>query len=76
MALVSLRLPDELDLRLSELAKITGRTKTYYLLEVIQGGIDELESIYLAEKRLEDHRAGRDKAVSLTEVAERFGLSN
>jgi len=76
MALVSLRLPDELDLRLTELAKTTGRTKTYYLLEVIQGGIDELESIYLAEKRLEDHRAGRDRSTSLTEVAERFGLSN
>ncbi len=42
--------------RLSEVAKRTGRTKTYYARELIEGNIEELEDRYLAEARLEKRR--------------------
>ncbi len=35
---------------------------------------DELEDIYLAEKRLEDIRAGKTKTIPLEETMKRHGL--
>ena len=35
MTAVSLRLPDEVSKRLDKLAKRTGRTKTFYMIEAI-----------------------------------------
>lgn len=65
---VSLRLPPELNQRLSHLAEQTGRSKTFYMLEAIREHIDELEDLYLAEQRLIDIRAGRSRTVSLDDV--------
>lgn len=51
---VSLRLPDDLNIRLSNLADKTGRSKTFYMLEAIRDHLDDLEDLYLAEQRLMD----------------------
>lgn len=48
---VSLRLPDDMDERLDDLARKTGRSKTYYMIEAIREHIDDLEDLYLAEER-------------------------
>ena len=48
--MLSLRLDPEIERRLDELAKRTGRTKSFYARELIQGN---LEDRYLAEARLE-----------------------
>ena len=68
MHATSLRLPDELGERLNILARETGRSKTFYILEVIQKHLDDLEDIYLAEKRISDIRAGRSKVLSSQDV--------
>jgi RHH-type rel operon transcriptional repressor/antitoxin RelB len=68
MASVSLRLPDEISQRLEHLAELTGRSKTYYMIEAIREHLDDLEDLYLAEQRLIDLRAGKTRAVPL-EVA-------
>lgn len=60
--------------RLDDLAKATGRTKTFYAREAILEYLDDLEDIYLAEKRLEDIRAGRTQTVPLEEVIKRYGM--
>jgi RHH-type transcriptional regulator, rel operon repressor / antitoxin RelB len=52
----SIRLDPAIERRLSELAKRTGRTKTYYARELIEGNIEGLEDRYLAEARLEKRR--------------------
>jgi RHH-type rel operon transcriptional repressor/antitoxin RelB len=54
--MMSIRLSDEMERRLSDLAKRTGRTKTYHVLELIEDHIDDLEDRYLAETRLEKRR--------------------
>jgi len=54
--MLSIRLDPDIEKRLSELAKRTGRTKTYYARELIEGNIEDLEDRYLAEARLEKHR--------------------
>ena len=51
MTAVSLRLPDELKDRLDRLAKLTGRSKTFYMVEAISEKLEDLEDLYLAEQR-------------------------
>ena len=50
--MASLRLSQELENRLDHLAEITGRTKTFYIRQLIEEHIDELEDRYVAEARL------------------------
>lgn len=76
MKAVSLRLPDELSERLSNLASHTGRTKTFYIVEAIKDHISDLEDLYLAEQRYVDLKAGRSDTESLEVVMERYGLEN
>ena len=72
---VSLRHPDDLNIRLSDLADKTGRSKTFYMLEAIRDHLDDLEDLYLAEQRLIDVRAGRSRTVSLDDVERELGLA-
>ena len=74
--MLAIRLPKKVEDRLTELAKITGRTKTFYAREAIFKHLDDLEDIYLAEKRLEDVRAGKSKTIPLEKVMENHGLEN
>ena len=51
--MLSIRLDPAIEKRLSQLATKTGRTKSYYARELIEGNIEDLEDRYLAESRLE-----------------------
>jgi len=51
--MIAIRLPADIDERLTALAKRTGRTKTYYAREAILRLIDDLEDAYIAVERLE-----------------------
>lgn len=74
MGAVSLRLPDDVSQRLQNLAQMTGRSKTYYMVEAIREHLDDLEDLYLAEQRLVDIRSGKTQTVPLEEVMKRYGL--
>ncbi len=70
--MASLRLDKELENRLDHLAAITGRTKTFYIRQLIEQHIDELEDRYIAEARLEnpaDHLTSK-------EMRQDLGLDN
>ena len=71
---VSLRLPDDIASRLQNLAQLTGRSKTFYMIEAIREHIGDLEDLYLAEQRLVAHRAGKSHSIPLEAVMERYGL--
>lgn len=73
---VSLRLPSDLNERLSHLAEQTGRSKTFYMLEAIKQHLDDLEDLYLAEQRLLDVRADRSNTHSLDDVERSLGLAD
>ena len=51
--MLAIRLPEEIENRLAELAAKTGRTKTYYVREAILEHLDDMEAKYLAIERLE-----------------------
>jgi RHH-type transcriptional regulator, rel operon repressor / antitoxin RelB len=69
--MLALRLPKEIEDRLSALAKKTGRTKSYYARRAILNYIEDLEDIAIAEERLNDPNA---EWLSLEEVYARLDL--
>ncbi|NZD60222.1 TraY domain-containing protein [Rhizobium sp. WYCCWR 11290] len=71
-----LRLPPEIEARLNELSRRTGRSKSFYARQAILAHLDDLEDIYLAEKRLEELRQGESDTVPLAELLARHGLDN
>lgn len=72
----SVRLDAALEHRLDFLASETGRTKAYYLRELIARGLDELEDYYLAASTLERIRKGEEAVYSLEEVERQLGLED
>ena len=59
---------------LTELARRTGRTRSYYIKEAVEEKLVDMELIYLAQSRAEDLRAGRSSTISLDEIGEKYGL--
>jgi len=64
----TIRLDPETETRLDRLARETGRSKAFYLRQLIEENLDDLEDVYLAEKRVEDLRAGKSSTLSADEV--------
>jgi RHH-type rel operon transcriptional repressor/antitoxin RelB len=71
--MLAIRLPEDIEERLEKLAKRTGRTKTFYAREAILEHLEDLEDIYLAEKRLENMRVGRTRSIPLADVMKAHG---
>ena len=72
----SIRLNQETEQRLDYLAAHTGRTKTYYLREIIENGIEEIEDYYLAADMLERVRKGQEQVHSAANVRKELGLDD
>lgn len=72
----SIRLSPELGSRLDRLAAKTGRTKAFYLRQIIESGIPEMEDYYLAADTLERVRKGQEKVFSAASVRNSLGLDN
>lgn len=70
----SIRLAAETEQRLDFLAAKTGRTKAFYLREMIERGIEELEDYYLATDVLERVRKGDEKVYSTAETRRALGV--
>ena len=70
----SIRLAPETEQRLSFLATQTGRSKAFYLRELIETGLDDLEDYYLVADVLERVRKGRERLHSAESVRADLGL--
>lgn len=68
--MLAIRLPEDIEARLTALAAETGRTKTTLAREAIVEYLDDLEDFYLAEARARRNR----KTISLSEVEAELGL--
>ena len=68
--LLSIRLDSTTETRLDLLAKMTGRTKTFYVREAILEHLQDLEDTYLATHRLKNPA----KTYSAEEVKHELGL--
>lgn len=72
----SIRLAPETEKRLNFLAAQTGRTKAYYLRQIIEQGIEDMEDYYLAADVLERVRKGQESVRSGDEVRKNLGLDD
>lgn len=72
--MLAVRLASEIEKRLDELAKKTGRTKTFYVREAILEHLDDLEDYYLAEERLK--KSDPPKRISLEKLMRLYGLED
>ena len=70
------RLPADIESRLDELSRRTGRSKSVYAREAILEHLDDLEDLYLAEQRVADLLAGRSDTVPLGELMKQYGLED
>ncbi len=72
----SIRLAEDMEQRLDFLAEHTGRTKAYYLREIITQGIEDMEDYYLAMDTLERVRKGQERVHSAASVRKDLGLDD
>jgi len=68
--MLALRLPPQIEKRLADLAKKTGRSKSFYAREAILEHLDDLEDLYLARKALEEG----GEPTPLEDVMRKYGV--
>lgn len=72
----SIRLDPVTEQRLNHLTTATGRTKAFYLRELVERGLEDLEDYYLAENTMQRVRKGEERIYSLDEVERELGLAD
>ena len=72
----SIRLATKTEQRLDFLSSQTGRTKAFYLREVIERGLEDMEDYYLAADVLERLRQGKEKVYPADDVRNALGLGD
>ncbi|MBA2657307.1 MAG: ribbon-helix-helix protein, CopG family [Tatlockia sp.] len=70
--MLAVRLPEKLDERLTELAKRTHRSKSFYVKQAIQDFLDDQEEHLIALSRLEK----KNPRLTLEEMEKRLDLEN
>ena len=72
----SIRLEPAVEKRLDHLATQTGRTKAFYLRELVARGLDDLEDFYLASATMERVRQGKEHIYTADQVRRELGLAD
>ncbi len=72
----SIRLDPNIEKRLDFLSAQTGRTKAFYLRQMIESGMEDLEDYYLAAEVLERVRKGQEAIHSAADVRKSLGLDD
>lgn len=66
--MLTLRLPEAVEVRLHRLAAATGRTKSFHVREALVKNLEEMEDVYLSERTLERVRSGEEKVLASDEM--------
>mgnify|MGYP000936287265 CR=1 FL=1 len=74
--MLTIRLPESTEERLSRLAKETGRTKSFYVKEALKNYLEDLEDIYLSDNVVDRIRKGEEDVISSEEMGKILGLDN
>jgi RHH-type rel operon transcriptional repressor/antitoxin RelB len=72
----SIRLAPDTERRLDFLATQTGRTKAFYLREIIERNLEDLEDYYLAADVLERVRKGQETVHAAATVRKDLGVDD
>ena len=74
--MLSVRLPEKLENRLSHLAKATKRPKSFYVREALERFMEDIEDAYLAESAYESFLKSGEKAIPIEEVERSLDLED
>ena len=74
--MLSVRLQDDFENRLNNLAEKTKRPKSFYVKELFSRHFQEIEDIYLAETAMEEFKQNGKKTISLKEMREALDLKD
>jgi RHH-type transcriptional regulator, rel operon repressor / antitoxin RelB len=69
--MVNARVSKEIEERLEELARLTHRSKSFYVREALKAYMEDLEDYYISLERLADKSS---KRYTLKEVEKKLGL--
>ena len=69
----TVRLDPAIEARLESLVRLTGRSKAFYLRELIEQGLDDLEDVYLGAAALEAHRRSGEDGIPLAVLTKDLG---
>ena len=72
----SIQLSPEIEQRLDFLASQTGCAKDFYVRELVERAVEEMEDYYLAADVLERIREGTEEVYSAEEVSNSLGLDD
>ncbi len=74
--MLALRLPKEIEDRLDDLARLTGRSKSFYAREAILAHLDDIEDYYLADERVAALERGESETISLEDVMKKHAVED
>lgn len=74
--MINFRADDELYERLDRLARLTGRTKTYYVREAVVEHLEDLEDVYLADRVMDRLDSGEESTHAMDDVERELGLED
>jgi len=70
----SIRLDEHLEARLERLARLTGRSKSFYVKQAIEDHIEDLEDVYLAQRVAQRVAEGRERLIPLEDLERELGM--
>lgn len=70
--ILAIRLPAEIQIRLENLAKRTGRNKSFHARKAIRAYLENLDDLYLAEQVARRIERGEERTSSLADVKARL----
>ena len=76
MSITTIKLPEQLDFRLSRLAQATKRTKSYFIREALERVIEDMEDAYLAETEYEEFLKSGEQPISIEEMEKKLDLAD
>ena len=65
---LSIRLDEDLAARLERLARLTGRSKSFYVKQAIENHIENLEDLYFAQQVAKRVAEGRERLIPLEQI--------
>lgn len=74
--MINFRADDELYSRLDRLARLTGRTKTFYVREAVTQYLADLEDAYSADRVIERLERREESTHDMDEVERDLGLED
>lgn len=72
----SIRLSPDAERRLDFLVSETGRSRAFYLREIVERGLEDMEDYYLAADVLQRLRAGTEKIYTAAEASRALALDD